>query len=121
MGAVDDDGTIYWGVVYDNYNPGGSIQMHVAITSPKYVTRRAISAVFEYPFYELGVKKVLGFVSSENYEALTFDIRLGFQVEAVINDVYEMGDLYILSMTQEQCRWLRGRSYGRQSQRTAAA
>lgn len=120
LGYVDDDGSIRWAVVYDEYNPGGSIQMHTAITHPKYVTRRAISAVFEYPFYQLGVKKVLGFVNSENYKALAFDIRLGFQVEAVVNDVYDIGDLYILSMTQEQCRWLRGKDYG-QSERSSAA
>jgi hypothetical protein len=28
MGLVDDDGTIRWGVVYDNYEAGGSVQMH---------------------------------------------------------------------------------------------
>jgi RimJ/RimL family protein N-acetyltransferase len=74
MGVVDDDGTIRWAVVYDNYESGGSVQMHIAITDPKYVTRRAISAVFEYPFYQLGVKKVLGFVNSENLKALSFDL-----------------------------------------------
>lgn len=121
MGFVDDDGTIRWAVVYDHFEKGGSVQMHIALTDPKYVTRRAISAVFEYPFYQLGVKKVLGFVNSENLKALSFDLRLGFEVEAIVNDVYERGDLYILSMTQEQCRWLRGKDYGRQSQRTAAA
>lgn len=121
MGFVDDDGTVRWAVVYDNYEAGGSVQMHTAITDPKYVTRRAISAVFEYPFYQLGVKKVLGFVNSENLKALSLDLRLGFEVEAIVNDVYERGDLYILSMTQEQCRWLRGKDYGQASQRTAAA
>jgi RimJ/RimL family protein N-acetyltransferase len=121
MGLVDDDGIVRWAVVYDNYEQGGSVQMHIAITDPKYVTRRAISAVFEYPFYQLGVKKVLGFVNSENLKALSFDLRLGFEVEAVVNDVYERGDLYILSMTREKCRWLRGRGYGQESQRTAAA
>jgi hypothetical protein len=121
MGYVDDDGTIRWAVVYDNYEVGGSVQMHMAITHPKYVTRRAISAVFEYPFYQLGVKKVLGFVNSQNIKALSFDIRLGFEVEAIVNDVYERGDLYILSMTREKCQWLRGKEHGQASQRTAAA
>jgi RimJ/RimL family protein N-acetyltransferase len=85
------------------------------------VTRRAISAVFEYPFYQLGVKKVLGFVNSENLKALSFDLRLGFEVEAIVNDVYERGDLYILSMTREKCRWLRGKEDGFSFKSTAAA
>lgn len=121
IGVVDDDGTIRWAVVYDNYESGGSVQMHIAITDPKYVTRRAISAVFEYPFYQLGVKKVLGFVNSENLKALSFDLRLGFEVEAIVNDVYERGDLYILSMTREKCRWLRGKEDGFSFKSTAAA
>jgi hypothetical protein len=100
MGVVDDDGTIRWAVVYDNYESGGSVQMHIAITDPKYVTRRAISAVFEYPFYQLGVKKVLGFVNSENLKALSFDL---------------------LSMTREKCRWLRGKEDGFSFKSTAAA
>lgn len=121
LGYVDSDGTIKWATVYDNFNPGGSIQMHIAIDDSKYVTRRAISACFEYPFYQLGVKKVLGVVNSEDLKTLSFDLRLGFELEAVIKDGYEIGDMYILSMTLEQCRWLRGKDYGRQSQRTAAA
>lgn len=102
------DGRPRWAVVYDDYEPGGSIRMHTAISDPKYVSRRAISAVFEYPFHQLGVKKVLATVNSKNRAALDLDFRLGFEVEAVIEDAYDVGNMYILSMTHEQCRWLRG-------------
>ncbi len=121
IGGLDDKGKPIWAVIYDNYNPGGSIQMHIVITDPKLVTRQAISHIFEYPFYELGVKKVIGIVNSENEAALTFDLRLGFTVEAVISDAYDMGSMYILSMTREQCHWLRGKDYGIISKRSAAA
>ena len=121
VGEVDDSGTPLWAVVYDHYEPHGSIQLHIAIDNPKYVTRRAIQAVFEYPFYQLGVKKVLGIVNSTNEAALTFDMRLGFTVEAIISDAYDMGSMYILSMTQEQCRWLRGQDNGISITRSATA
>ena len=121
LGELADDGGIKWAAIFDNYEPGGSIHIHIAIDNPKHVTRQAISAVFEYPFYQLGVKKVLGIVNSENHAALAFDLRLGFQVEHVVKDAYDMGDMYILSMTQEQCRWIRGKDYGWISKRTAAA
>lgn len=121
VGAVDGSGTPLWAVVYDHYEPNGSIQLHIAIDNPKYVTRRAIQAVFEYPFCQLGVKKVLGIVNSTNEAALTFDMRLGFTVEAIISDAYDMGSMYILSMTREQCRWLRGRDNGISFTRSAAA
>ena len=110
-----------WAVIFDHYEEGGSIQLHIAIDDPKYVTRQAISKVFEYPFYQLGVKKVLGIVNSMNTSSLTFTLRLGFTVEAVISDAYDMGSMYILSMNRDQCHWLRGKDYGQFSNRSAAA
>ena len=121
MGHIDPTGKVIWAVIYDDYEEYGSIKMHVALSTPKCVTRRAIQAVFEYPFCQLGVKKVLATVNSENASALTFDLRLGFTVEAVIKDVYERGDMYILSMTQDQCRWLRGIEDGKREEGSAAA
>lgn len=121
LGALNDDGSPRWACVYDHYERDGSIQMHIAIDNPKYVTRQAISACFEYPFLQLGVRKVLGIVNSNNGSALTFDLRLGFELEAVVEDAYDRGDMYILSMTHEQCRWLRGNHYGWSSDSTAAA
>lgn len=121
LGELNDNGDPKWAVIYDHYEEGGSIQMHMAIDNPKYVTRQAISACFEYPFYQLGVKKVLGIVNSTNHRALSFDMRVGFTVEAIISDAYDMGSMYILSMKRDQCRWLRGKDYGQFSKRTAAA
>jgi RimJ/RimL family protein N-acetyltransferase len=115
------DGEILWAAVYDHYEKGGSIQVHIAIDDPKVVTRRAISQVFEYPFNQLGVKKLIGIVNSENIKALAFDLRLGFQIEHVIYDAYDMGDMYILTMTPDQCRWIRGKDYGQLNKRSAAA
>ena len=121
LGELYDDGTVKWAVVYDHYEEGGSVQVHIAIDNPKNVTRRAIQHVFEYPFYQLRVKKVLGVVNSQNHRALTFDLRLGFKIEHVVKDAYDGGDMYILSMTQDQCQWLRGKDYGWISDSTRAA
>lgn len=114
------DGVPKWAMIYDNYETA-SIQMHVAGDSPKYWSRQALQAVFEYPFYQLRVKKVIGICNSENTRALSIHLRLGWGLEAVVKDVYEMGNMYILSMTQEQCRWLRGNDYGWERERTRAA
>ncbi len=121
IGELNNNGSPRWAVVYDHYEPAGSIQLHIAIDNPKYVTRQAIQRVFEYPFNELGVKKVLGIVNSDNAAALTFDMRLGFHVEAIISDAYDMGSMYILSMTREQCHWLRGQDDGIKCIGSAAA
>lgn len=119
LGQVNDKGEVLWAAIFEEYHPRGSIRIHIAVGNPKFVTRRAISEVFEYPFYQLGVKKVIGIVDSANTAALAFDMRLGFKIEAVVKEAYDMGDMYILSMTREQCHWLRGKEDG--SQESAAA
>lgn len=120
LGELDNAGSPKWAVIFEAYNIR-SIRMHIAIADPKYVTRRAIAAVFEYPFRQLDVKKVITFVDSSNKKALFFNLRLGLKIEATVKDAYEMGDMYILSMTQNECHWLRGISDGRFSHRAAAA
>ena len=120
LGEIED-GKVLWAAVFERYEPNGSVQIHIAIDNPKYVTRRAISCVFEYAFYQLEVHKVIGIVNSADFTTLSFDLRLGFIIEAVVKDAYDKGDMYILSMTQEQCRWLRGKEDGFSFKSTAAA
>jgi len=45
-------------------------------------------------------------VDSTNEKALRFDKKLGFVEEARISNAARAGDLVILTMTKEQCRWL---------------
>lgn len=119
LGYVED-GEPKYAMIYDHFEKN-SIQMHIACADPKYSSRQAFRAFFEYPFYQLRVKKVIGICNSENTRALSIHLRLGWQMEAVVKDVYDIGDMYILSMTQDQCRWLRGNDYGWERKRTRAA
>lgn len=80
--------------------------MHVAGEGGCWITRELLRAVFNYPFRQLGVNKVLGFVDSTNKEAIRLDEHLGFQLEAVIKDAGPQGSLLLYSMTAEQCRYL---------------
>ena len=66
---------------------------------------------FDYPFNQLGVKKLIGQVPSSNLKALEFDKKLGFKEEARISDVFPDGDLIVLSMRREDCRWLKIRGF----------
>lgn len=102
---MEEDGQITAGVLYDMFN-GRSVCMHVAIEKP--VTRKYTRTCFDYPFNQLKVSKVLGLVDSTNDKALRFDKLLGFTEEARIADAGKTGDLVILSMTRQQCRWIKG-------------
>lgn len=102
--GIQKDGCLVAGVLYDQFN-GSSICMHVAIDGR--ISREYTRVCFDYPFNQLKVKKVLGLVDSTNEKALRFDRHLGFVQEACIKDAGKRGDLLILTMTKEQCRWIK--------------
>ncbi len=105
--GLERDGKLIAGVLYDNCN-GKSVQMHVASDgSRRWMTKEYLHICFDYPFRQLGVRKIIGLVDSENSDALRFDLALGFVVEHVVKDAGRYGDQVILSMTPEQCRWNR--------------
>jgi L-amino acid N-acyltransferase YncA len=54
----------------------------------------------------LKLKVILALVSSNNTEALKLDRHLGFVDKAYIEDAHLDGDLVILAMRRENCRWL---------------
>lgn len=105
--GYEKDGKLIAGVLYDQYN-GRSACMHVASDgSRKWMTRDYLWICFDYPFNQLKLNKLLGLVDSTNEKALAFDKHLGFVEEAIIKDAGKHGDLVILSMTRQQCRFLK--------------
>jgi RimJ/RimL family protein N-acetyltransferase len=105
------DGKLLGGVIYSEYT-GASIQMHIASFDKRWVCRDGLWVVFDYPFTQLGCKKVFGRVPASNEKALAFDLRLGFTLEHTERDAMPDGDLHVLSMYREQCRWLNLRPRG---------
>ena len=101
-----DDGCLIAGVVYNEYNKV-NINMHVAAIGKRWMTREYLRYCFRLPFATWGVNKVIGLVDSTNTEAMKFDLHLGFEVEARIKDAGRFGDLFVLSMTRQQCRFLK--------------
>lgn len=96
------------GIIYTGFT-GSSIAMHVAGFVPDWVNKEMLWAAFDYPFNQLKVKKVFGEVPADNMKALEFDRKLGFKEEARIKDVYPEGDLVVLAMYRDECRWLKMR------------
>lgn len=124
FGVEDEEGRLIAGIAFDNYNVA-SIQIHVAaLPGRNWISRKLLHRVFSYPFLQLQVKKLIGIVGSTNAEALRFDLSLGFRIEATLVDAYPDGDLHILTMTPDQCRWLnihnKDRSHGKEISTPAA-
>ena len=104
--GLERDGRLVAGVLYDGWN-GVNMWMHSAIEPGAYLGRAFPWYVFHYPFIELGCKRLTGLVEASNAEALRFNSRLGFKIEArLLGAASDDGDTLIMVMTPENCRWL---------------
>lgn len=111
LGWVRDD-EIIAGVLYESYT-GASIAASIAVAPGAVFPKELLWMMFDYPFEQLKVKKVLTYSRDSNHKVQVMLDKLGFVREAVIPDVYDDGALVIATMTKEQCKWL-GDDHARQ-------
>jgi RimJ/RimL family protein N-acetyltransferase len=102
---VGADGRLLGGIIYDGCT-GPCIFAHQAAFDKHWLSRDMLWVVFDYPFNQLGCKKICGTIPSGNPALLAFNKKLGFSVEATIKDAYPDGDMLVLSMKRSDCRWL---------------
>jgi L-amino acid N-acyltransferase YncA len=106
--ALHRDGRIRGGVVYTGFLHA-SIMLHMAGSEDNWATRDFLWMVFDYAFNQLGVRKLVGLVPSNNTRAISVDLRLGFRLEGrlteMLTDPHE--DLLILTMLKRDCKWLK--------------
>lgn len=105
--GLERDGRLVAGVAYEGFS-GRNIWMHVAAEpGGRWVTRSYARACFAYPFLQLGVDAVRGYVSESNERAMRFDQHLGFKPEArLVGAAPDGGDVLILVMRRESCRYV---------------
>jgi RimJ/RimL family protein N-acetyltransferase len=83
--GLERDGKIIAVAGFDTYY-GESIQTHIAIDGR--INREFIWFIMYYPFDQLGVKKVIAPIRSNNEKSIRFAKHLGFELEAIIKHVY---------------------------------
>lgn len=86
---------------------GKTCCMHTVIQRPDLVSPRIVREAFEYPFVVAECVAVLALVDSTNEAALKFDTKLGFKEIDRIPGGGVDGDLVVLKMLRNECRWLR--------------
>lgn len=88
---------------------GKTCQIHVAMEKGFHFTPKVmLERVFQHVFDEFKVQKLLGIVNSKNEKAMRYDLHLGFIEEHRIRGMHDNGgDIVILSMVREQCRYLK--------------
>ena len=101
---------------------GASVMLHQVGIGRKWLNREYLWFVFHYPFIQLGVRKIISPVESENRDSVRFIRHIGFDLEATLKDAAPKGDLLIFTMTKDQCRWLSLKeAYRGQTKRTSAS
>jgi len=100
------DGQLAAVIGYAGFMPN-ACQMHIAaVDEVNWMSRDLLWAAFDYPFNVLGVKVILGQINADNESALKLNRHLGFKVVAEIPDAHMDGDLVLMAMRREDCRWL---------------
>lgn len=92
------------GVLYEDYNRAQVI-CHIAGVG-NWATREFLRVIFDYPFRQLGVKRITVPVASSNSKCRRFVEHLGFTLEASLKDAHPDGDILIYRMMAHECRWL---------------
>lgn len=108
IGFIDDEEALLAGVVYTYYSMwNGNVEGTIASVSPKWCTRRNLSAIFSYPFFQLRCRRFSAVTEVMNQPARAFLYRLGFQEEGTLRKWFPNGvDGVVYGMLAEECRWL---------------
>ena len=81
--------------------------MHIGGLDPHWINRDMLFVTFDYPFNQLGVKRIFGQVPEDNLHAQEFNVNLGFKYVARIEGVFPHNiACMVMCMEREECRFL---------------
>lgn len=111
IGVVDGDKPIA-GIVYSNYHEYAgnpiSIEISCAAVDKRWATRQVLRQLFSYPFHQLGLARIQVSIPVESKGVRKFNEKLGFKFEGTGRKAHFLGgDMDVLSMLKEECRWIR--------------
>lgn len=108
ISRVTRNGELMGGIIFTGYT-GSMVRCHVAGVE-NWAHPELVWIGFDYPFMQLGVRKILVSVGAANTRSKSIIERLGFTLEHAIEDGTAHGPLYLYSMLREDCRYLKLRS-----------
>jgi hypothetical protein len=96
IGVIDEEGKLIGGLVYHNYDPqAGIIEISGAATSKRWLSRRTIALMYQYPFLVCGCQmlyqrtpadneKLLGQLAAYDYTFIKVPRMFGRQRDGVL-------------------------------------
>jgi len=115
--GLERDGRLVAGVWYEDYNQR-SVTAHIAIEG--HMSRDFLFSIFDYPFNQMGVSKIVCPVLEDNEESLNLVQKFGFTESARLKDIHPAGDMIFYVMGKENCKYI-GERYGQRLTRSAAS
>ena len=95
------------GVIFSHYT-GESIAIHSAGFDPYWINRDMLFVTFDYPFNQLGVKRIFGQVPETNGHAQEFNLKVGFKYVTRIEGVFPHNvACMVMCLEREDCRFLK--------------
>ena len=104
------DGQIVGGIYYEKFN-GASVMCHIASEGDRWLNKTFLWMIFDYPFRQLGAKRMTAPILDSNVASINFVEKLGFVREANLQDAHPDGDLIIYRLFADECRWHKRFSY----------
>jgi RimJ/RimL family protein N-acetyltransferase len=110
--ARERNGKFLGGVLFTNYTTE-AIMIHSGAEDPHWINKDMLYVTFDYPFNQLGVKRIFGMVPEDNIHALDFNAKVGFQTKARIEGFYKGGlTAVVMCLEKADCRFLGVRPRG---------
>lgn len=101
------DGSCLAGAIYSQFTHE-SITIHQAVFVEHGLNRDLLFCAFDYPFNQLQVKRMFGFVPETNIDALHLNRHFGFREVARIDGFFRHGvACIVMRMDREDCRFLK--------------
>lgn len=85
---------------------GRTCMITIAVPKPECLTRWVIKEIFRFPFEVCGCNAIVASIDSNNHKSLALCRRSGFEDIHTIEGGGRTGDLVILKMVRDNCRWL---------------
>ena len=104
--GVERKGKLIAGVVFDSFASNTRCSMHCVGVEPNWCSRELLYHCFNYVFNDAKCKVIINTVSSTNESSIAFTKHVGFTEMSRIKDGAVDGDLVILVMHRNDCRWL---------------
>lgn len=119
ISSVTEDGKIMGVTAFSRFSEH-NCELSVASTTPRFMTKQYLEAVFHYPFVTCGKRRITAIIEDDNLKAQKVDKELGFVYEARLKNWYGSKDGIVMRMLEEECNWIKGRQPERRNKHAFA-